>query len=230
MKNIFYRKMRNLQDFIYYLFSVLIIIFCTWTVPAGETASAVRPSVPVNTKKLSPGPLIPFPAGTILSVQVSNRKPEIQDIDPRDPIPQDVAFVEVQAVLDADRGTGRFDYVLSVKNKSYACAAVALGNSSYSMNPIYWNISREKEKRRIRFLFPVHKELINQKQIKEAVLLFDLRKNPKNDVVLPLMFLPDGQTFDPAEQIPDTGICGMAFEEWQQQQSKLSKQNFTETE
>ena len=177
---------------------------------SAEKHSNMQTQIPTQTQTV-----IPFFSGKILSVQVSEMIPEIQEQNVKDPVPEQVAFVEIQAMLDAGRGSSRFDYVLKIRNRSYPCIAVALADDPYSMNPVFWHITGEKEKRRIRFLFPVDKEILNRKEEIRASLVFVLRENLKKDLLLPLMFLPDGQAFSPISQVPESGICGLDFEQWQ---------------
>ena len=106
-----------------------------------QTSGAEAAAAPVSTVSSGKITAVPFRAGTILSAEISKKKPAF-DVESEfdQPAIENPAWIELIVKLDNGRSISRFDYEIVGKNGTYPCFAVAEGADGYSSDVEKWII------------------------------------------------------------------------------------------
>ncbi len=143
------------------------------------------------------GKSVDFRAGTILSAEVSTKKPAIASDKGKD-IPNGV-WAEVVVKLHPGRSIGVYDYVLQSGDQEFPCRAIALNSEPYDASR--WEI-RDAGNSKCRLLFqPARPEEGKEFEYRLTVKLIDSDSNPP-----PLLFRNrEKEAFTDPAAIPETG-------------------------
>ena len=181
-----------------------------------QTSGAEASAAPVSTVTSGKITAVPFRAGTILSAEISKKKPAF-DVESEfdQPAIENPAWIELIVKLDNGRSISRFDYEIVGKNGTYPCFAVAEGADGYSSDVEKWIIKTSSTLKYYRLLFPVRQDEIAaaKKELLPVTLKVKLFETSLAPASFQVRVMPEGRNFTRVSSVRPEGICNMTYQE-----------------
>ena len=198
------------------LFAALLVAASAPFIVNAQTSGAEASAAPVSTVTSGKITAVPFRAGTILSAEISKKKPAF-DVESEfdQPAIENPAWIELIVKLDNGRSISRFDYEIVGKNGTYPCFAVAEGADGYSSDVEKWIIKTSSTLKYYRLLFPVRQDEIAaaKKELLPVTLKVKLFETSLAPASFQVRVMPEGRNFTRVSSVRPEGICNMTYHE-----------------
>lgn len=147
-----------------------------------------------------------FRAGTVISAEISNKKPQILDESPYEKYKEvkGIVWAEIVVKLDKGRSLCAADYILVNNGNEYKCLAIAEDDKTYSVND--WLFDKTNIFGCYRLLFPIQAPQANKGDFE---LRFKLLASPMPDVPLKMRSM-DNLPFTETSKLPPDGALGLS--------------------
>ena len=198
------------------LFAAMLVAASAPFIVNAQTSGAEASAAPVSTVTSGKITAVPFRAGTILSAEISKKKPAF-DVESEfdQPAIENPAWIELIVKLDNGRSISRFDYEIVGKNGTYPCFAVAEGADGYSSDVEKWIIKTSSTLKYYRLLFPVRQDEIAaaKKELLPVTLKVKLFETSLAPASFQVRVMPEGRNFTRVSSVRPEGICNMTYHE-----------------
>ena len=198
------------------LFAAILVAASAPFIVNAQTSGAEASAAPASTVTSGKITAVPFRAGTILSAEISKKKPAF-DVESEfdQPAIENPAWIELIVKLDTGRSLSRFDYEIVGKNGTYPCFAVAEGADGYSSDVERWIIKTSSPLKYYRLLFPVRQDEIAaaKKELLPVTLKVKLFETTLAPASFQVRVMPEGKNFTRVSSVRPEGTCNMTYHE-----------------